>query len=129
MHDPVRVLIVDDSVQLTEILSELIAVPGAVELVGTADSVAAATAAIARLRPDVIILDLQLKDGDGFEVARAVRGSAETREASIVFFTNHLGQEFQRRAAELGADLYLDKSCDHDKIISLLEAKVRARRG
>ncbi len=127
MHDPVRVFIVDDSMQLIEILSELITVPGVVELVGTADSVAAANAAIAQLRPDVVILDLQLKDGDGFEVARAVRASPATIETSIVFFTNHLGHEFQRRAAELGADLYLDKSCDHDKIISLLEEKARSR--
>ncbi|MEO8136814.1 MAG: response regulator transcription factor, partial [Betaproteobacteria bacterium] len=117
MPVPVGVFIVDDSVQLTEILSELISDPGIVEVVGSADSVGQAVIDIARLRPDVIILDLQLKDGDGFEVATAVRASPDTRDSAIVFFTNHLSPEFRRRAAELGADLYLDKSKDHDQIV------------
>lgn len=127
MQDPVRVFIVDDSVQLTEMLTELINDPGAVEIVGCADSASQAVAAIARMRPDVVVLDLQLKDGDGFEVAAAVRASADTRHAAVVFFTNHLAPEFHRRAAELGADLYLDKSKDHDQLIGLLRDRARLR--
>jgi len=70
---PVTVFIVDDSAQVAEMLGELVADPGRVEVVGTADSVGAATECIARLAPDVVFVDLQLKDGNGFQVAEAVK--------------------------------------------------------
>jgi len=124
---PVRVFIVDDSAPLAEMLAELLADPGRVEVVGTADSVADATRAIESMRPDVVIVDLQLRDGTGFEVAAAIRAMPDAGAIEVVFLSNHVGGELARRAAELGARHFLDKSKDHATIVEIVQAKVGAR--
>ena len=122
-----QVFIVDDSAQLTEILGELIADPGNVEIAGTADSAKKAVDDIQRLNPDVVIVDLQLKDGNGFDVVAAIRSLPDSENTLIVLFTNHLSREFQKYAVELGADHFLDKSRDHAKLVELIQEKVRQR--
>jgi DNA-binding NarL/FixJ family response regulator len=124
---PVRVFIVDDSAQLAEMLGELLADPGRVDIAGSADSVASAVPAIAAARPDVVIVDLQLADGNGFEVAEAIRGLPGGDAIEIVFLSNHVATEFTRRAAALGSRHFLDKSKDHSTIVELVQQKVAER--
>jgi DNA-binding NarL/FixJ family response regulator len=125
---PVTVLIVDDSAQLAEMLGELVADPGRVEVVGAADSVAEANDCIARLAPDFVIVDLQLKDGNGFEVAEAIRKLPGCARTDVVFLTNHTSPEFVRRANELGALAFLDKSRDHARVVELVQARAAQER-
>ncbi len=125
---PVRVYLVDDSAPLREMLAELLAEPGRVEIVGAADSVAQAVADVARLKPDVVVLDLQLRDGDGFEAARALRALPGGAAIRIVLFTNHQSPEFRRRAAGFGIDDYLDKSRDHERLAAMLGGMAGAAR-
>ena len=121
---PVKVFIVDDSAQLAEMLGELLADPGNVEVVGTVDSVGGALAEIERLLPDMVIVDLQLKDGNGFQIAEGVARLADAARIDIVFFTNHTSPEFVRRAAELNVTHFLDKTKDHGKLVELVRAKL-----
>ena len=127
---PLKVYIVDDSTQLTEVLSELIGDPGKVVVCGTAGSVKDANAGIARLVPDVIIADLQLSDGTGFDVVKSVRGAepAGERRSLIILFSNHVGAELRRRALEVGADHFLDKSNDHALLVELVQDRARVQR-
>ncbi len=120
---PIKVYIVDDSAQLAEMLCELLADPGRVEISGTADSVAQATADIGRLRPDVVVVDLQLKDGNGFQIVQAVRAMPDAAGIEIVLFTNHISTEFRKRAEDLGANHFLDKSKDHPRLVELVRQK------
>ena len=126
-RQPVTVFIADDSAQLAEMLGELLADPGNVEVVGTADSVRSALADIEQLLPDVVVVDLQLKDGNGFEIAEGVAKLDGADKIEIVFFTNHTSPEFVRRASELNIAHFLDKSKDHARIIELVRAKIGQR--
>lgn len=123
---PVKVFIVDDSPQLTEMLSELISDPGYIEMAGFADSAKKAIEEICFTNPDVIIVDLQLKDGNGFDVVKAIRSLPEPQGRVIIFFTNHASRELQQHASALGADFFLDKSKDHETILEILKKKVLA---
>ena len=68
----VKVLLVEDSAVLAEILSEaLTEIPG-VDLVGVVDSETEAFRVITRDRVDLIFLDLQLKQGTGFGILRSL---------------------------------------------------------
>lgn len=126
-RQPVTVFIVDDSAQLAEMLGELLADPGNVQIVGTADSVAGALAEIRRAPPDVVVVDLQLRDGNGFEIAEGIASMADKPATEVVFFTNHTSPEFARRARELNVAHFFDKSKDHAKIVEVVRAKVGQR--
>lgn len=125
---PVRVFILDDSPQITEMLSELLCDPGYIEIVGFDDSAKNAIEKIRLSVPDVVIVDLQLKDGSGFEVVKAIRLLAQAKDIVIILFTNHVSRELHAHALELGVDFFLDKSKDHAKMLEILQEKVRSRR-
>ena len=124
----VRVLLVEDSKVLTERLAEAIRQIPDVELVGTVDSENAARATVERDRIDVMILDLHLKQGNGFGVLRAVAKSPE--RPFIVVLTNYDLPQYKDAALELGAAHFMDKVRDYEKLPEVLRelvVKVRAR--
>jgi DNA-binding NarL/FixJ family response regulator len=111
-----RVLLVEDSKLLAERVCEALAqVPG-VEVVGTADTESTAVAMTRANDVDVIILDLQLKEGTGFGVLRAL---GKVRPAVIVL-TNFSLPTFAERARDLGVEQFLDKGMDFDRLPAAL---------
>ena len=106
---PLAVFIADDSEPVAEMLKELITDPGRIEVVGMAESQDSAIADIGRLKPDVVVLDLQLKSGSGTDVIRAVRASAELAATRVIVISNHTAPQLKAGCLELGADDYFDK--------------------
>jgi two-component system OmpR family response regulator len=113
-----RVLLVEDSKLLAERVREVLEqVPG-VEVVGTADTEVGAVAMARANEVDAIILDLQLKEGTGFGVLRAL---GKARPAVIVL-TNFSLPIFAERARELGVEQFLDKGMGFEKLPAALAA-------
>ena len=112
-----RVLLVEDSRVLAERLRESLDTLDNVEVVGLVADETAAVAAVREQRPDVIILDLQLKEGTGFGVMQRL---GETRPVIIVF-TNYMLPEYQRIASSLGVQHFLNKSIDYERLPQLLQ--------
>jgi DNA-binding NarL/FixJ family response regulator len=106
---PLAVLIADDSEPVAEMLTELITDPGRIEVIGVAATQESAIADIRRLRPDVVVLDLQLKTGSGTEVIRAVRASKELEGTRVIVISNHTAPQLKAGCLELGANGYFDK--------------------
>ncbi|MDP9084276.1 MAG: response regulator [Pseudomonadota bacterium] len=118
MAQSLRVLLVEDSKVLTERLTEAIGQIADVELVGTADTEAAAVAAVKRDAIDVVILDLHLKQGTGFGVMRAL--AATSSKPRIVVLTNYDLPEYKNAAIALGATHFLDKARDYGRLPEVL---------
>ena len=111
-----RVLLVEDSRVLAERLRESLDGLEQVEVVAlVADETAAVTAAREN-HVDVIILDLQLKEGTGFGVVQRL---GKTRP-KIIVFTNYMLPEYQRLASSLGIEYFLNKSLDYERLPQLL---------
>ena len=111
-----RVLLVEDSRVLAERLRETLDGLEQVELVGSvADETAAVTAAREN-HVDVIILDLQLKEGTGFGVVQRLGKS----RPKVIVFTNYMLPEYQRLASSLGIEYFLNKSLDYERLPQLL---------
>ena len=90
--------------------------------VSTAADGSTGLAAMARDRPDVLILDLGLPDMDGTEVIRGVRGWTSTP----IIVLSAWGQESQKVAAlDAGADDYVTKPFGMDELLARLRAAVR----
>src|SRR5207245_10373740 len=101
-----RPLLVDDDVGLLRGLGEYFDRNG--YEVGRADSAEAGLEAVARLRRDVVILDLHLPDMNGLEVLERVRA----RGGSVILLTGQGDIETAVRAMQLGAEHFLTKPVD-----------------
>lgn len=117
---PLRVLIADDSKPVSDMLTELISEPGRIEVVGVGESESATLEAIRRLRPDVVVLDLQLKTGSGTNVIRAVRSDPQLAGTRLLVTSNHTSPQLRAGCMELGADAYYDKVKELGKLTTRL---------
>ena len=106
---PLKVFIADDSPPVADMLTELLTAPGRVEVIGIGESEDAAIESIERMRPDVVVLDLQLKAGSGTNVIRAVRANAQLAGTRLIVTTNHASPQLKAGCLQLGADDYFDK--------------------
>jgi DNA-binding NarL/FixJ family response regulator len=120
---PLRVFIADDSPPVAEMLTELISAPGRVEVIGIGDTENGTIDSIRAMRPDVVVLDLQLKTGSGVNVIRAVRAAAELAGVRLVVTSNHASPQMRAGCLQLGADDYFDKV---KELGELAEARARA---
>jgi DNA-binding NarL/FixJ family response regulator len=110
----VRVVIVEDSPIVRQRLEDLLGTVPGMNVVGQAEGVSEAMDVIGRTSPDVVILDLRLKDGTGMMVLEMVK---KIRPATrVVILTNHGTEEHRIKAQALGVDRFLDKTADFDQI-------------
>lgn len=103
----VTVLIVDDHASFRRAARALLELEG-YAVVGDAGNVQDAVAAARGLRPDVLLVDVGLPDGDGFEVAERLRRDAVPPPA-IVFTSNRDATGFARRIAMCGGAGFVAK--------------------
>jgi DNA-binding NarL/FixJ family response regulator len=110
----VKVFLVEDAPLLRERLQALIAaIPGA-QCVGHADGAPPALAAILELRPDVVVLDIHLAEGNGFDVLRGLR--AASFMPCVFVLTNFPSEAYRRTAERLGARGFFDKSHEVERL-------------
>jgi DNA-binding NarL/FixJ family response regulator len=124
---PLRVLIADDSRPIAEMLTELISERGRVEVVGVGESEAGVMEAIRTLRPDVVILDLQLATGSGTDVIRAVRADPALAPTCLLVTSNHVSAPMKAGCIDLGADDFYDKVKEIDALARRIGAIADAR--
>jgi len=108
------VYLVEDSPLIRERLREMLAeIPG-VSNVGEATGADEAIEAILRLRPQVVLLDLSLAQGGGFDVLRAVRDKAPEVDFYMLSYTSAF--PYRQVAKRLGARDYFDKTRDFNRV-------------
>ncbi len=120
-----RALVVDDHELNLKLLQRVLELEDLeVTAVGT---MAAAEQAIARQLPDVIILDLQLPDGDGRDLARRLKADPQTAGCAIVACTAGAMRGDRERALEAGCDAYVSKPIDTRGFAALVSSFATAR--
>ena len=115
-----RILVVDDEPANREVVSRMMEDLG--YEVATATNGEAALGAVRRVRPDVILLDVNLPLLDGFEVCRRLKSDTATRLIPVVMLTGQATVEDRVRGIDAGADDFLTKPF----VLSELEARVRS---
>jgi DNA-binding NarL/FixJ family response regulator len=89
------------------------------EVVGCAGEASEAAEQIAELQPDVVVLDLALRCGSGFQVLSEMR-SLGVRPVTIVL-TNYSYEPFRKAAYELGAAHFFDKSIEFGEVPKVID--------
>ena len=122
-----RVFLAEDSPILSQLLSRLLSIESAVELVGHADTAASSVAGISSTSPDVVILDLHLREGTGYDVLRDA--GAQRRGPVYIVLTNHTTGAYRDAALRAGAQHFFDKGREIPAMLALVRrlAAERAR--
>ncbi len=118
---PLRVLVADDHCLFRQGLIGLMRTrKDLVDVVREAASGREAVRLTQRLRPDVVLLDIQMPDGDGLQAAASIRRTSP--ETSVVMLTASELDDHLYEAVRLGARGYLLKSLDAAELFGLLES-------
>ena len=116
-----RVLIVDDSSAVRQRLVTILSNTEGVEVVGEAKDSAEALGLCAYLRPDVVTLDLVLPDESGVEVLQKIKRMDNPPQ--VIVLTNYPYPAFKRRCLALGAEYFLNKATEFERIEAILSAR------
>jgi two-component system, LytTR family, response regulator len=119
MGTVLRALIVDDEAPARELLGALLACHRNVEVVGEADCATAAASLYADLRPDIVFLDVQMPNGDGFSLLPKLRPMP-----AVIFVTAY--DKFAVRAFEVNAVDYLLKPVRPERLADALQRIVHS---
>jgi DNA-binding NarL/FixJ family response regulator len=103
-----RVLLVDDSPAFRGLLQWYLGTLPEIEIVAEASDGEQAIAEVARLHPDVVLMDVRMPKMDGLEATRRIRAGSESPR--ILLLTNHATAIPAGLVAEAGADALLDKA-------------------
>jgi DNA-binding NarL/FixJ family response regulator len=104
---PVTVLIVDDHAPFRATVRALLEVEG-FQVVGEAADGRSALEETARLRPEVVLLDVQLPDANGFEIAASLASSVDP--PAVVLTSSRAASSYRRRLAASPARAFIPKS-------------------
>jgi len=121
---PARLLVVDDEATILELLS------GSLRLAGfdvvTATSGAGAVRAAASSQPDLVLLDVMMPDGDGFEALRRIRSGG--CEVPVIFVTARDEVADRVQGFALGGDDYLAKPFSLEELLGRIRAVLKRTR-
>ncbi len=116
-----KVFVVEDSAAVRERIIEMIREIEDVEVVGEAATYDAAVDGIMNTRPDVAVLDIKLADdrGSGIDVLSQVRKGLPAIKAIVL--SNYATPQHMKASSDAGAEYFLDKSADFERITEILE--------
>ena len=120
----IGVYLVEDSEIMSTLLTELLEGNGA-SIVGHAESARTAIADVARVKPDVVVVDIALRQGNGFDVLKAISGDMHAKRPLLVVLTNYTLKTYRSAAKRYGADLFLDKSHEIPELLRLVRSLYR----
>ncbi|MFC4033401.1 response regulator transcription factor [Streptomyces polygonati] len=118
---PVRVLVVDDEPDLTEVLAGVLRYEG--WQVRTAGDVASALAQSGTFEPDAVVLDIMLPDGNGLAALRELR--AARPEVCVLFLTARDAVEDRIAGITAGGDDYVTKPFSLEEVLARLRGLLR----
>lgn len=118
-----KVFIVDDSKLVSDRLISMISdIPG-IEIVGQASNAQEAIGSIQKQKPDVVVLDIRMPGGNGFDVLEKIK--KDKPALLIIMLTNYPYPQYRKKCMDAGADFFFDKSTEFHKVIEVLKQVVQ----
>jgi DNA-binding NarL/FixJ family response regulator len=105
----VDVLVVDDQQPFRDAARMVLALSDGFELIGEAETGQQSVDLASMLRPDLVLMDINLPDFDGFEATRRIRENAQ-RPPIVVMLSTYEAIDYAQRAIDAGAAAFVSKS-------------------
>ena len=121
-----RLFIADDSEILRERLVDILSEIEGIEIVGQEGDAIRVLAAIERLNPDLVILDIQMPGGNGILVLETLKKMENP--PLVIMFTNYPYLQYRRWCLDAGADFFFYKSNEFEKLIDVVRESEKAYR-
>jgi DNA-binding NarL/FixJ family response regulator len=122
-----RVFVADDAAIIRSRLTEMLGRIEGVEIVGEAENGQAAVMGIEKLEPDVVLLDLNMPDGSGIGVLKAL--GEEIGRLKVVVLTNYGNPYYRKKCLDMGAAGFFDKSSEFTQAIDFVQSLAEEYRG
>jgi chemosensory pili system protein ChpA (sensor histidine kinase/response regulator) len=119
------VMVVDDSLTVRRVTQRLLERSG-YEVLLAKDGVDALRQ-LQDVRPDLMLVDIEMPRMDGFDLTRHVRGAELTRSIPIIMITSRTADKHRRMAMELGVNAYLGKPYQDDELMALIRSYLLER--
>lgn len=116
--DARRVFLVEDSRAMQETLTAILVRMSHLRLVGVAETASDALDGFATLQPDLVVLDLGLREGSGVDVLKAIK--SRRPECQVFVFTSHDSEPYRARCLAAGANRFYSKARQHRELIDEL---------
>jgi two-component system, chemotaxis family, protein-glutamate methylesterase/glutaminase len=125
--EPIKVMVVDDSVVVRKIVTDVLSGDPAIQVVGTAVNGKVALAKLEQLKPDLVTMDIEMPELNGIEAVRAIRagqgGKAHSRVPIIMFSTlTERGASATLDALSGGANDYVTKPANVGSVAQSMES-------
>jgi DNA-binding NarL/FixJ family response regulator len=124
--NPIRILVVDDHNVVRQGIAALIATETDMQSVGEAANGREALQLFRALKPDIVLMDLQMPEMNGLDALIAIR--AEAPEARIIVLTTYSGDAQVLRALKAGARGYLLKNAAYKEMLEAIRAVYSGRK-
>ena len=116
-----RVLIADDNPQVRQELCTLLPLAGNIEIVGEAADGREALRLVQALRPEVVLMDLEMPVLDGYEATRQIKAGRPS--CRVVALTVHGYETARQKASQSGVDVFLVKGASVETLVQAISAR------
>lgn len=122
-----RVYLVEDSTILGRLLIEMFRIEDGVLLVGRAKDAATAIDEINTIKPDVVVVDIALQSGTGFDVIRSFPERSDATRPTFFVLTNYAVGQFREAAQRLGVNHFFEKSTEIVKMFNVIRSLMQEK--
>lgn len=122
----IRLVLIDDHRLMREGLRSLLEAQGGFEVVAEADNGRDGVRQTRALKPDVVVMDLGMKELNGVEATRQI--CAELPRVPVVVLSTYAHEDYVLNALEAGASAYVLKISAHEELVDAIESVARGNR-